>query len=96
MIEAYVPRQKCIIESEGCEPMRDPGVGDMLHKIYAVAKENTNAAVRIQEFMFGSISNSVNPSGRELDPGCMAEELGAIMDEMQHIRVILLSINERL
>ena len=56
MIEAYVPRQNCHIDSEGCEPMRDPCVGDMMHKIYAVAKENTNAAVRIQEFMFGSIS----------------------------------------
>lgn len=96
MIEAYVPRQTCSTEDVCCDSVRDPGVGDMLHKIYAVAKENTNAAVRIQEFMFGSINNSVNPNARSCDPCCMVEELSAIMDEMQHIRLILLTINERL
>lgn len=94
MIEAYVPRPTCPTENIGCEPVRDPGVGDMLHKMYALAQDNTNAASRIHDFMFASAHTA--DDSKKCDPRCMLEELNAVMDEMQRLRLILLDINGRL
>ena len=77
-----------------CEPVNETGLGDMLHKMYELAQDNTNAANRIHDFMFASLDKNVE--SKRCDPRCMAEELIAIMDELQRLRLTLMDINGRL
>ena len=78
-----------------CEPVREPGIGDKCHKIYALVQENVMLAYRIHDFMFSS-KNSSDCIKANTEPCCMDEELTAIMDEQQRLHLILLGIMEHL